>query len=182
MIRSHLCYSYAAALFHLACENQNEEIIDQQFAFIRDLSSQNPKIKKLMANSTVSIEGKIDFFEKVLPAEIELLLRNFIKVVIRKKRFSQLAAIYAEYRRLFAEKKGIREVRVLSAAKLSSENQRKLIATLKKKFKAEIRLSEQIEPDILGGLIIRSEGMEWDASYRSRLEEIRQKLTCSPGA
>ena len=67
----------------------------------------------------------------------------------------------------------------MTAEGMSADNEKKLIGMLEKKLKAQIRLVKEVDPRLIGGLIVRFDGTEIDASYQSRLAEIKQKLKTS---
>ena len=60
---------------------------------------------------------------------------------------------------------------------LSDSAAARLEKVLEKKFRSEIRLTAKTDPDMIGGLILRFGGNEMNASFRSRLDALRQALT-----
>ena len=62
---------------------------------------------------------------------------------------------------------------------LTGEAQSKLLTLLNKKLASEIRLSVKTDASLIGGLVLRFDGREIDASFKNRLREIRQKLLVS---
>ena len=170
---------YARALFGLAAEGRELDEIEREFIRVRGLVEHHPEITHLVLNSTISAGEKEDFIEKVLSEKgrrFSPLLLNFLKVLIKKRRFKELVVVQEEFHRLYERKKGIREVRAITAVPLSRVNEDKLRAVLKKRLQSEIRLVTETDPDILGGLILRFDDGEIDASFRSRLAELKQKL------
>ncbi len=167
---------YARALFGLAEKRGELEALDRDFTNVRRLVDGHAEITHLVSNSTIAFAEKEDFLEKIVPAEISHLLLHFLKVLVKKKRFRELTAIQDAFHRLFEKKQGIQEVRVVSAAELSNAQEKKLQEVLKKKLNAQIRLVPTVDPNLIGGLILRFDGTEINASIRNRLEELRQKL------
>ena len=170
---------YARALFALAGERRELEEIEKEFIRVRALVERHPEITHLVLNSTISSGEKEDFIDKVLTEKgrpSSALLLNFLKVLIKKRRFKELTAIQEEFHRLYEKKQGIREVRAITAIPLSRANEDKMRMVLKKRLQSEIRLVTEIDPGILGGLILRFDDGEIDASFRNRLHELKQKL------
>lgn len=167
---------YARALFGLVDEAGTLEKADYGFAQIIELIRKHPEIKHLVSNSTISRAEKEDFIHKIFPADTEKILVNFIKVLVKKGRFSQVESIQKEFHKLFETKKGIKEVEVITAIELSDEVQQKLRSALNKKLNAEIRLQLSVDKDLIGGMQIRYDGTEIDTSYKNRLAELRQIL------
>ena len=168
---------YAKALFELAGERQELETLDRDFLHVRQLVEQHPEITHLVSNSTLALTEKEDFLEKIMPSETSKTLVCFLKVLMKKRRFKELPLIQEEFRRAFEKKRGIQEVKVVAADRLSPANEEKLRRVLNRKLKAEIRLVAEIDPDLIGGLILRFDGTEMNASFKGRLEQMRQRLT-----
>ncbi len=167
---------YARALFNLAESQKELEAVEKDFFKVRQLVNQYPEISHLVLNSTISQAEKEDFLEKVLPADLSKLVLNFLKVLIKKRRFNELAWIQKEFHRLYEKKAGMQEVKVVTAVPLTKSNQDKLIQTLKKKLQCDVRLVTETQPEILGGMTITFDGTQIDASYKTRLEALKQKL------
>jgi F-type H+-transporting ATPase subunit delta len=177
MIERRAVSRYASALFGLAKDANELRQMDSDLLQARELVEKHSEISHLVLNSSISRAEKEDFIEKIMPPATSKVILNFLKVLIDKKRFAELVYIQEEFRRLFEKKQGIREVEAITAIELSRENEAKLIETLKKKLRSEIRLITQVDPDLIGGIILRFEGHEINSSYRARLDELRQQLT-----
>jgi F-type H+-transporting ATPase subunit delta len=170
-------HRYSKALYLLA-ESQNQlDTIDDQFAAVRKLVEKHREISHLVSNSTIALGEKEDFIGKIVPAGTHPLLVNFLKVLIKKRRFKELPSIQEEFHRNYERKQRIEEVTVISAVPLSEENSVKLAGTLTKKFNYNVRLTSKVDPKMIGGLILRFGGQEINASFRSRLDALRQLLT-----
>ena len=176
MIDQRAVSRYANALFQFAKAKKELEKIDKYFLEIRNLVSRHPEISHLLLNSTISRTEKEDFLDKIVPSKISRTLLHFLKVLIKKRRFQELLPIQEEFHRLFEKSQGVQEVTAISTTPLSASNERKLCSVLKKKLRSEIRLIPKTDPKLIGGLILRFDGTEINASFRDRLHEIRQKL------
>jgi F-type H+-transporting ATPase subunit delta len=86
---------------------------------------------------------------------------------------SQLQAVYAE--RLLEDKK-IVPAEVVTASPLSAENRAALGKALGSATGSEVRLTERVDPDIVGGVIARVGSLVFDGSVTRQLERLRQKL------
>lgn len=176
MIERRAASRYARALLGLAESKKIMDPVDQGLENARVLVERHAEISHLLLNSTVPFAEKADFIRKIMPEGTPLLLLNFIQVLIKKKRFAELSGIQTEFRRLVEQKKGVREVEAISAVPLSGENERRLVETLKKKLNAQIRLIKTTDPRLVGGLVVRFDGQEINGSFRSKLDEMKQRL------
>ena len=167
---------YARALFGLADEKSLLEQIEKELGEAADLVSRYPETSHLLANATVSREEKEDFIEKILPAGFSNLLIHFFKVLVRKKRFRDLALVREAFHHLYEEKKGIQKVRVESPIPFDAELEKRLTQALEKKLKRTVYLETTVNPKLLGGLVLDFEGTQLDGSYRTFLHELKQRL------
>lgn len=167
---------YSESLFGLAVHRRELEPVQENFLLLRELVVRHREISHLVSNSTISLTEKEDFIEKIVPSGIPALLLNFLKVLIKKKRFNELGAIQEEFHRLYEKSQGIKEVEAISVLPLSSVAENRLREALTRKLNSKVRLLTKTDPALIGGLILRFDGMEINSSYKSKLEEIRQKL------
>ncbi len=176
MKRSEIAVRYAKALFEIADEKGSLDAVNQECAAFAEAIRKNPAVLKLILNSAVSGAEKERFLEKILAGKSSGLLLNFLKVLLDKKRFAQLGPIQLEFQRLCEQKQGIKEVSVISAVPLSEPFKSRLSAYLSKTLGVKIRMLSEVRPKILGGLILRFGHHQYNASFRHRLETIRQRL------
>lgn len=167
---------YALALFMLAEEAGETARIEKELKEAGRLVEKHREISNLLMNNTISREEKEDFIEKILSEGTSSLLVNFIKVLVKKRRFQSLSIIQEEFHKLYEEKEGIQQVQVTSAIPLGEIVQEKLRKTLEKKLNKKIYLQTTVNPEILGGLVLDFKGNQIDGSFRSVLQELKQRL------
>lgn len=167
---------YARALFELAQGRGELGEIEKGFAEAHELVRRHPEISHLILNATISREEKGDFIEKILPKGTAPLLVNFLKVLIKKRRFQELPLIQERFHRLYEKKAGLQRVRVESPIPLDEILQGKLRSMLEKKLKRTVYLELQIHPELLGGLVLDFDGTQIDGSFKTALHELKQRL------
>ena len=167
---------YACALMGLAGSLDAIEALDESFTFLIQIVDKHPEISHLLLNSTISKLEKEDFVDKIFPQEMPRLLVSFAKALIRKGRFVHIREIQETFHKLFEKEKGLQQVEAITAIPLSKKSEDRLKSVLKEKLNAEIILTATVDPQIMGGLIIRFDGKEINSSFASHLSELRQKL------
>lgn len=166
---------YATALFGLADRAGRTDAFEAELLRVRKVLEDQPALRGLMINPTLRLDDK----ERILDTKATRLsreVRDFLKVLIRKRRFVLFPEIQQAFHRLYEIKKGLQEVRILSAVPLRAGTQERLAAVFRKKLRSEIRLTAEVQRGLLGGLIARFEGKEIDLSCRSRLNALTQIL------
>lgn len=103
-------------------------------------------------------------------------VRNFVGVVIRNRRAAMLARIIAAFRALDAERRGEEQAEVVSAVPLDDTQRAQLLASLNRAGHARVRLTERVDPAILGGLVLKLGSRLYDSSIRSRLQRLAHAM------
>ena len=176
MIDHRASQRYARALFGLSEKAGALEKVENGLEEVLGLVRKHPEITRLVSNSTVSFSEKEDFLDKIIPSSVPRVVLEFLKVIAKKKRFREFEAMRFDFRKLYEKKRGIREVTAISAIPLSKRVEDKLVRVLKARLNADIRLLKETNPKLIGGLILRFEDTEIDASYKTRILELKQML------
>jgi len=170
---------YAHALLALAEPRGELDRIEKELAEAGTFIGRHPEISRLLRNTTLSREEKEDFLEKVLPPGLSSLVVNFLKVLIKKKRFQDLPTVQEKFHRLYEQKRGLQRVRVETPIPLDESILEKLRRVLEKKVNRRVTLETTVDPEILGGFVLDFDGTQIDGSFRTGLHELKQKLLMS---
>lgn len=170
---------YARALLEFAVSRDALEKVEKDFRNVMRVLKAGPRIMRFMANSVIEQVEKMGLIDKLFGDKISPILVHFLKVLIEKKRFPEIALIEEEFRWLHEARCGIREVDVITAAPLPPGHENRLREILKNRLHQEIILKSSVNAKLLGGIIVRFGGREIDGSYRSRLDAIRNLLLAS---
>ena len=103
---------------------------------------------------------------------------NLIALLLRRGRIEQLPRVAAEFRRLDNARQGITVATATSAAPLTPDEVRALTGRLEQMTGGRIELDLQVDPSLLGGLVVRVGDRLIDGSVRGRLERLRNQLVC----
>ena len=103
---------------------------------------------------------------------------SFMKVLCKHERVYALTEIFEAYRDLCRQKAGTVRAQLLCVEPPSAEQTEKMRAFVKKKFgAANVELDIAVQPDLLGGFILRCGDCEYDRSVKGKLDKLQQKLT-----
>lgn len=162
---------YAKALI-LKQDTQIEE-----FDVIVEVFNSNPDLMKILLHPNLSLEKKNALLEEIFSLQdISSPTINFISFLLKENRITLLPEIVSRYTHLLNEQKNIVKVNVESAFALSDEIKRRLIAKIEKLIGADIRLVVNINPCILGGLILRIRDKVIDGSLIKQLLELKTEM------
>jgi F-type H+-transporting ATPase subunit delta len=155
---------YAEALFYAAQKWGQEEELGEKLASLKEIFEEDAELQKILSHPLIS------------PQEKEQALKALLPRILSRKKEDMITSIAPEYQRLLDQSKDIEAVGVTVAAPLSpameSELESRLVSFVGKKVRMEIR----IEPEILGGFVLRWGDRVIDASVKKKLELIGARL------
>ena len=168
---------YGASLFSLADDESLTDVIMEQLSEIDVILKDNPDYTLLLNSPTIPVEKRIGFVDEAFSSMHEYVL-NFIKLLCEKKCIHVFSECVKNYRKFYNDKHNIETVTAITAVPLSDELRAKLCKKLEKESGKKIVLDEKVDNSILGGIILRTQNSQTDASVRARLNAIREKITC----
>jgi len=108
---------------------------------------------------------------------VSKIIRNFLFVMVDNQRTSLLPDILKAFQDVIRQRQGVAEAEVSSAANLNDTQKRQLLQTLERLTGKKIQATYELEPGLLGGAVVRIGDTIYDGSLRSRLNELRVRLT-----
>ena len=173
---SPFAHIYAASLFSLSEDEKLCDIFIEQLSSIDSIINENREYKILLNSPTLSLEQRTSLIDEAFSSAHEYVI-NFLKLLCEKKCMHTFSDCVKEYKKLYNKKNNIENVTAITAVALSDELRKKLISKLQKDYGKKIQLQEKVDKSILGGIILRTENSQTDASVRTRLEAIRAQLS-----
>ncbi|MDC0189268.1 ATP synthase F1 subunit delta [Flavobacteriales bacterium] len=165
---------YAKALFELSLENNLTTEILTDLSFIFDLLKSNKNLEMLTSNPTIKKSSKKQIFVNTFAEKINKITLNFLLLVINKGREAYLADLINKYTEIYNNHNQISVIEVVSAKRLTDEQKNIITAKVSTGNNRKIYLKEQIDPDLIGGVIIKNDGVQYDASIRKKLKNARR--------
>ncbi len=167
--------SYAEALYSLALEENVTEEIYSQIDSVKFAFDDNPELSKILDRPCSDKSERTAFIDRCFK-DINLYLLNCIKVMSKHRATVHFSEMADEFMKLYRKENGIEIVNVITATALSDEQSEKLKIKLEKKLGKKVILSASVDPDIMGGIIVRTESSQIDASIRTRLDDIQKQI------
>ncbi len=168
--------TYAHSLFSLAEEENKEQVIFEELTELSLIFRENPDYTVLLDSPTVNVSERCNLIDEAF-SQCGEYVKNFLKILCEKKYIHIFPECVKEYEKQYNKKLGIEKVTAITAVPLSDELREKLIKKLEKDTGKKIELDLRVDKSILGGIILRTENSQTDASVRARLEGIRAELS-----
>jgi|SRR5579875_4021980 len=168
---------YAEALLSAADkQQQTQEVLEQLEELVRDVLARDSAFDLFLSSAIVSREHKRQALQRAFEGKINDILYRFLLVLNDHDRLGILREVAVFLRDLFERRAGRMHVEVKSAVNLDDEQRERLCRELRDKFHREPILSVQVDPELLGGLVIKVDDWVFDDSVRARLERLRDQL------
>jgi F-type H+-transporting ATPase subunit delta len=129
----------------------------------------------LLDDPEVDTQVKSRVLAQVAAGADELVV-NFVRLVAEKGRAAELGEIVTELDALVAAEEQILDVELTTAHELSDEEFGRILARIEEQSGRKVQASRQVDPDLIGGIVLQAGSMRLDASVRGRLERLRHEL------
>jgi len=141
-----------------------------------DLISAHPRLEGVLRAPQIAEREKRALLTRLFRKRTHALIHELLQLLLEKKRFAILAEIGLAYREMLAVRGGIQRTQIVTAVPLPAD----LAAQLEQRLAAisgkTVALETRVDPQILGGVIVRMGDGVMDGSVRRRLQEMRNAL------
>jgi len=140
--------------------------------------SECPLLQSVLTNPTVKKEKKFVVLDRIASeANLNPLVKNFLKVMCVQDEISELMDIITEYRRIWDEKHNIVRAQIIFGKEPSAEEQNKVVSEVKKRYSdKEVHEEISVDKSLLGGYVVRVGYTETDMSYEGCFKQLERKL------
>jgi F-type H+-transporting ATPase subunit delta len=170
-----LAQVYARSLFEVAREKDKLDLLREQLAQFADALDQNQGLAVFFFSPYFSTVEKQEGLGRMLTDADESLL-NFLGLLIENHRMPVIFRIRQEYERLWDQENLVLPVEITSAIELDQATTESLGRTIGERAGRKVTLAAHVDPEILGGIVVRVGNSILDASIRNRLEQLRRHV------
>jgi F-type H+-transporting ATPase subunit delta len=166
---------YAEAAFELASGDGTHDRWDSDLREAVQILA-DERVARVVDNPAIPLVDREAVLEKLLGRRLSRPAFNLVRLLGRRGRLDALPSVAAHFGRLLDESRGIVAATVSSAAPLDKDEEAAIRARVEAMTGREVRLTTAVDPELIGGLVVRV-GDQWiDASVRGRLERLRNQL------
>lgn len=167
---------YAESLFEVALENKTENEVLKELFEIRQLFKQNPDLPKALENPVLTNDEKLNAVDAVFGGRVCGYTLNFLKLITEKRHINDYYQMCEKYRLAYNKHFGIEDVELITAKQLSPKLEEKLKAKLEAVTGKKVVLNAKVDPDILGGIVVKLANKQLDASIKTKLETLKAEI------
>ena len=165
-----LAETWCDAVFRIAASRGVEDELLEEWRGIVELLDRDAQLEAVLVSPLVTSEEKRQIIEKSFRGKASDILVDTLQVLRGKGRLGLLRALASAFERAWMESKNLVEAHVTSAVPLSPEIRQELKAVLSSLTQKEAQLVEEVDPDILGGLVVRVGDRKFDDSVSREIE------------
>ncbi len=169
---------YANALADIAIAQGASAPVIQQLGDLTAAYTQSAELRNVLSSPAVSKDEKRAIAERIAARlGASKILRNFLLVVIDHQRTQLLPEIFQQFQTVLRDRQGVAEAEIFSAVELNAAQKKQMTQTLEKTTGKKIEPKFSLDPNLLGGALVRVGDTIYDGSLRNRLNGLRERLT-----
>jgi ATP synthase F1 delta subunit len=166
---------YARSLFEVALEQGKLDELREQLGQFADALDSNRELAVFFFSPYFSTKEKQDGLRRLLDGAEETFL-NFLELLIENHRMPVIFRTRQQFERMWERENQLLPVDITSAIELDAATTESLGRDIGERAGRKVRLAAHVDPDILGGIVLRVGNSILDASIRNRLEQLRRHV------
>ena len=138
-------------------------------------AAESPELRAVLRNPQLESSAKAEILADLAGAD-EPLFTHFLRVVAEKGRAGELETIAKEFEQLMAREERRLTVELTTARELSDAETKAILKQIEDAAGRKVDATTNVDPDLVGGIVLQAGSLRVDASVRGRLERLRQEL------
>ena len=168
---------YAKALLELAEEAKSLPRVEKDLKSFKKMYEASADLQRLAESPVFALDDKAAALTAVAKkAQLSVLTQQFIGTVAGNRRAADLPGIIAAFMDMVARRRGSQVAKVTSAAKLTAAQVSAIKTQLKKTLGRKVDIETSVDPDLIGGFVVRIGSRLYDSSLKTKLEDLRLAL------
>ncbi len=176
MLKGALAHRYAQALFEIGVQS-DLNTMEAELQDLTKLIEQNTEVAHFLYHPHISISEKKSLMEKLFAGQLSATVRNFLYLLIDRRRQNYLPDITREFSLLADQARNIVEAKVASATPLNENQEERLQKELARMTGKEVRLVKEVRSELIGGVLVQIGDRVMDGTVAYKLQRIRQGLS-----
>lgn len=168
---------YATALADVVVSSGETDVVYNELKTWEELINSNRDLQSAFANPAIAHLSKEKVLESLLErARPTRTTANFLRVLLRNDRLTELPQINEKFAAVLAERSGVVAAEITSARPLSEAEKADLAANLAKLTGRRVNLNFQVDEKLIGGVVTRIGSTVYDGSVKTQLENLKKEL------
>ena len=166
---------YALALYELAKENSELEVVEKNVNEVLAIYNTNEDLKNFIKNPTESQSSQLEVLKKVsIGMNLSKITHNFLSILVSKRRIFYLNTIFLNFLSLASKKRGELKASLISSKNLSNEELKNLNTELSQAIGTTVAFDYKVDETLIGGLKMQIGSLMVDTSIKNKLKKYEQ--------
>lgn len=176
MTGSRAAIRYAKAILSLSLDLKKSDQVNDNMLLVSSTIEDNEDLQMMLNNPVIKTEAKRSALSAIFDKKIDKLSQDLINLLIDNKRLPLLTEVAKQYTILFDQQKGIQVAEVTTAVQLTKSLEEKVLVKVKELTGKKVTLENIIDPEIIGGFILRVGDKQFDASILGKMNNLRREF------
>ena len=166
---------YARSLFEVATEHDKLDLVREQLGEFAEALDASHELQMFFFSPYFSTDEKQDGLRRTV-TEVDESFLNFLSLLLENHRMPVIFRVRREYDRLWREANHLLAVQITSAVQLDPSVAERVGDEIGRQTGRTVELTSNVDPEILGGIVVRVGNSIIDASIRTRLDNLRKQV------
>jgi F-type H+-transporting ATPase subunit delta len=180
MTETRVSHRYAKSLMDLALEKGQLEAVKEDMQLVLSVIRENHELGVMLRSPVLKTDKKQDILKAVFSGKIGILSTEFIDIITRKRRESELAAIAESFLTQYKHHKNILTAVITSASGLDDKLRAEVMKIVKGATSSEVELVEKVDKSLIGGFVLRVGDQQVDASILRQIRNLDRNFSDNP--
>ena len=175
-MQSRAAIRYAKAIYDIANEENSVDEVFKDMNFINELDGGSHDFKNLLSNSQLNYHDKKKLI-LLMVNESNVLTEKLMDILIQNKRVKIIGDIANSFIQLYNKHNNIKEATIITASPIDNDLESEILSRINIKDANSVNITNIVNPNIIGGFIVRFDGKEYNASIKQNLNNLKTELT-----
>ncbi len=176
MDQSAITVRYAKAFFSIAKEKNSLDILKTDIETVLNVCNNSIDFVLLLESPVVKTSKKIKLISTIFKGKIDELSLKFLLLITSNKREVHIPGICMNFLSLTRKDQNIKSAVLTTATEINKDILNKIELLMAKELGAKIELTSEVNANIIGGIVLRIDDKQYDASVATQLKKIKQQL------
>jgi F-type H+-transporting ATPase subunit delta len=167
---------YAKAFFSAAKEKKLLDTFKSDIQLIFEVCNSSTEFILLLESPVVKVSKKEKLITEIFKGKVHDITLNFLGLIVRNKREVNIPGICRKFLDLTRQDQNIKSAILVTAVEVPVPMMEKISSLLAKQLNSKIELTGKVNENIIGGMVLRMEDIQYDASVATQIKKIKQKL------
>jgi len=167
---------YAKAILNLAKDSKDDTAVNKDMQLIVATIEENNEFAVVLESPVIKSADKMKVLKALFSKKVNNITLGLFNLLQENKRISMLASIAKQYSIIYDFHKNTQVAKVTTAVPISAAIEKQVLAKIVALTGEKANLENEVNPDILGGFILRVGDVQYDASISNHLSELKKEF------